>query len=847
MEQIFGKRQSLSFYREGEYLKKKLLELKTEDVNCEDIIFINLNSKNKFNFRYKNFILSVHLSVPDYIINIIHEYQFNKELWNLKTRIMFEHNAYNNHSEDCVYIILKVNINKELISKLVTNEINSFGFRSFINYKYNEDKELNYNIDSSYFKDKSFVNLVSKIDQPKYKIKLFDYQLRNLYSMIKMEKGHKFKINGNFPIELFDNKFNFDMINEKINFENEDLYFDASLNGGILADEMGLGKTITSLSLIDLNKSTFTEIKKNDKIYTEATLVICPSYLTSQWKDEIKKIYGSKKKIIHVLTKTSHNKLLNQDFQKADVIITSNEFLSNFNYYARLGIDFYFTPSGSRQYFSRRVKQIIDNTNNYHLDKTEPENPVFFECFHFHRIIIDEGHEIINGNFKNENLGIFLKKMYMTLDSDYRWFVSGTPFETSNHFNKILKFLKLQVKYKDYKNDIENFSMVTSRGFLQKQILEKIIIRNQKKDLIDEIDIKGYEEEIMWIKLTKLEKKFYDLMKSKNHFYREKLQQIVCHPLVAESYKNLFGDSNQVVNLDEIQDKLIEHHQSIIDTYTKKIDIIDKNNQAYYMIKSTYENKIKESQFILKILKNIHDKIDSKEDNCIICLDEFTEPVITVCGHVYCKECINRCFQQNKQCPTCKKDLRSTELISITNSSKEEGESEEKVDAITKKYGSKLGKLIYLIKTLITNENNRIIIFSQWDNMLKLIGASLLENDIENSFVKGSVYCKNAAIRKFKTGINTNGNPNKVIMLSLKNTASGITLTEATHIFFVEPIDKPENERRNIELQAIGRVCRIGQKEKTKIIRILTKDTIEEEIYKNKFVPQQQSSLSLVV
>ena len=335
-------------------------------------------------------------------------------------------------------------------------------------------------------------------------------------------------------------------------------------------------------------------------------------------------------------------------------------------------------------------------------------------------------------------------------------------------------------------------------------------------------------------------------MKDKNNFYKEKLQQIVCHPLVAESYKNLFGNSNQVVNLDEIQDKLIEHHEIQIDTYTKKIENIDKNNNAYYMIKSIYQNKIKESEFILKILKNIHEKIDNKDDNCIVCLDEYTEPVITVCGHIYCKECIDRCNQHNTKCPTCKKELKNTELISITNSNKE-SESYEKVDAITKKYGSKLGKLIYLIKTLITNENNRIIIFSQWDNMLKLIGASLLENDIENSFVKGNVYYKNAAIKKFKSGINTNGNPNRVIMLSLKNTASGITLTEATHIFFVEPIDKPENERMNIELQAIGRVCRIGQKEKTKIIRILTKDTVEEEIFNNKFKSQQDTYQSLVV
>ena len=70
-------------------------------------------------------------------------------------------------------------------------------------------------------------------------------------------------------------------------------------------------------------------------------------------------------------------------------------------------------------------------------------------------------------------------------------------------------------------------------------------------------------------------------------------------------------------------------------------------------------------------------------------------------------------------------------------------------------------------------------------------------------------------------------------MLSLKNSASGTNLTEATHIFFVEPIDMMKNERSTIEGQAIGRACRIGQKNIVQVIRILCKNTVEEDIYRN--------------
>ena len=135
------------------------------------------------------------------------------------------------------------------------------------------------------------------------------------------------------------------------------------------------------------------------------------------------------------------------------------------------------------------------------------------------------------------------------------------------------------------------------------------------------------------------------------------------------------------------------------------------------------------------------------------------------------------------------------------------------------------------MRTLITNDNNRIIIFSQWDRMLNLIGKTLSDNGVANSFIKGNVWARNSAINKFKLGKDHIGKDNKVIMLSLSNSASGTNLTEATHILFAEPINANSEEIKAIEAQAIGRACRLGQKNKIKVIRILTENTIEENIY----------------
>jgi SNF2 family DNA or RNA helicase len=72
-------------------------------------------------------------------------------------------------------------------------------------------------------------------------------------------------------------------------------------------------------------------------------------------------------------------------------------------------------------------------------------------------------------------------------------------------------------------------------------------------------------------------------------------------------------------------------------------------------------------------------------------------------------------------------------------------------------------------------------------------------------------------------------------MLSLKNAASGTNLTEATHILFIEPINAPSDECKAIESQAIGRACRVGQKNKITVMRILIENTIEEEIYRKSY------------
>uniref|UniRef100_A0A4W3HBK4 RING-type domain-containing protein n=1 Tax=Callorhinchus milii TaxID=7868 RepID=A0A4W3HBK4_CALMI len=54
----------------------------------------------------------------------------------------------------------------------------------------------------------------------------------------------------------------------------------------------------------------------------------------------------------------------------------------------------------------------------------------------------------------------------------------------------------------------------------------------------------------------------------------------------------------------------------------------------------------------------------TEELKCAICLDFFTDPVSLGCGHNYCRSCITRSTenQKNNSCPECRQDTAERNL-----------------------------------------------------------------------------------------------------------------------------------------------------------------------------------------
>ena len=127
------------------------------------------------------------------------------------------------------------------------------------------------------------------------------------------------------------------------------------------------------------------------------------------------------------------------------------------------------------------------------------------------------------------------------------------------------------------------------------------------------------------------------------------------------------------------------------------------------------------------------------------------------------------------------------------------------------------------MKGIVEEDNTKkIIVFSQWDNMLKLISKIFTEYDISHIFVNGSINTVSAKIRKFKIQNDIN-----VVLMSSDKSPSGLNLTEATTIILLDTLNTSKEESQIIEEQAIGRAVRIGQTEQVNVKRFIMRNTVE--------------------
>ncbi|KAF3700939.1 E3 ubiquitin-protein ligase SHPRH [Channa argus] len=209
---------------------------------------------------------------------------------------------------------------------------------------------------------------------------------------------------------------------------------------------------------------------------------------------------------------------------------------------------------------------------------------------------------------------------------------------------------------------------------------------------------------------------------------------------------------------------------------------------------------------------------------CPICARPLgQEWAVLTCGHCFCNECIAIIVEQYSvgsrrraiKCAICRQTTSHTEISYVFTT---QSSSQDQDIPVKGSHSTKVEAVVRTLKKIqVTDPGAKCLVFSTWQSVLDIIAKALFDNNMEFSQINGiHKFQENLSSFKYEEKIN-------ILLLPLHTGSNGLNIIEATHVLLVEPILNPAHE-----LQAIGRVHRIGQTKPTFVHRFLIKSTIEE-------------------
>ena len=351
--------------------------------------------------------------------------------------------------------------------------------------------------------------------------------------------------------------------------------------GGVLADDMGLGKTIQLISVI----LSYVESFENKANLPKASLIICPSSLTLNWYNEIKR-FAPTLKVLLINGNVQERKNKIQQIENYNVIVLSYDILKR-------DIDFY-------------------KEKNYQ----------------FKYIIADEAQYIKNNNTQNF-------KAIKEIEAETRYALTGTPIENSlSELWSIFDFVMPGYLF-GYRKFKELYETPIVRGEDDsamkklKMLIEPFILRRVKEEVLTELPDKTItilnnemedEQQKIYMSYMSQVKEEIETEISVNGFERSqikilsllmRLRQICCHPsLFIENYKGGSSKLNQCIQI--VKDAIQSGHKILLFSgYTSMFDLIEeefkKENISYY--KLTGETKVVDR---IKLVDEFNDNPDIK-------------------------------------------------------------------------------------------------------------------------------------------------------------------------------------------------------------------------------------------
>ncbi|CAE8624736.1 unnamed protein product [Polarella glacialis] len=199
--------------------------------------------------------------------------------------------------------------------------------------------------------------------------------------------------------------------------------------------------------------------------------------------------------------------------------------------------------------------------------------------------------------------------------------------------------------------------------------------------------------------------------------------------------------------------------------------------------------------------------------------------MVTRCGHLFCKDCIESWVKERSSCPTCVQPIRSAQPAAEVLACEREGGAN--VGRVSK-FGSKLQAVCEQLDRIWKDEPGaKTIIFVQFEVLLKKLEGALKDSGLPCLTLRGGIFERRRIIRQFQSG----GDQNKVLLLSLEKSPSGMNLVCCHHLLLVHPMQAESREAAiGFERQAIGRVQRQGQQHPVQVYRFFVRETMEEKL-----------------
>ncbi|KAF1954514.1 hypothetical protein CC80DRAFT_448709 [Byssothecium circinans] len=547
-------------------------------------------------------------------------------------------------------------------------------------------------------------------------------------------------------------------------------------HGGIIADPMGLGKTLTMIALAVSDFTALTEHnirwqELDDFVSVNATLVIVPQPLLNTWEEQLTEhVASGRVRVCRHHNKTRVRSL--DDLRGVNIVLTTYHTLSA----------------------------------DWNSQKADIETRIMF-AVRWKRLILDEAHLI-------RNVKTRMARAIYQLEADARWAVTGTPIQNNiSDLAALLRFIRAY-PYNDLKQFDNDISRMWKAGEDEeavkrlKRLSRCLILRRAKKT----IDLPVRRDVKCPVDFSKAERTLYEGIRQQAIL---KIDDALYHDMELSRSGAYVNFLQQIESMRLVCNLGLHYHSRHGNSASRApADWTATAQQAFNSHREMNTIVCSQCSSSLEMTESVMDDSTFQDS-----------PLFSRCLKYACAECahqlritgFNMACDHTPRCPVAPVSISTSSLEETFN---QPHGKDRAMPTIRGSFPSKVEVLVSDLKALPWDVKS--IVFSTWRLTLDLVETGLNQAGIQCVRFDGKVpqTQRQPVLNRFKNDPNV-----RVMLLTLQCGAVGLTLTEASRAYLMEPHWNP-----TIEDQALARIHRIGQKREVTTVRFYIRDSFEERV-----------------